>query len=140
MRRAAYHTSIFILFLFLVACGQSVKKDTEIQNEERDGATLFAYYICNSCHSLDGREMYGPTLKEIYNKELEVTQQGQAKTIIADRKYLIRAITDPDYEKVKGFENMTMPVPDISKKDVDILVDYLIALDETNQAAKTLRN
>lgn len=74
--------------------------------------------------------MYGPSLNDIFGKEVTVIRQGDSSRVIIDKKYLNRSIIDPDFEKLKGFENRTMPVPDISKKEVKILVDYLIAFPE----------
>lgn len=74
--------------------------------------------------------MYGPALNEIYGKEVLVIRQGDSSKVVIDRKYLKRSIIDPDFEKLKGYENRSMPVPDISKKEVKILVDYLMELPE----------
>jgi len=70
--------------------------------------------------------MYGPPLNNLYMKEVSVVREGRETTIIADRDYLTRAITDPEYEKVSEYEHRIMPVPEIPRKDVETLVDFLI--------------
>ena len=58
--------------------------------------------------------------------------QGEVKTIIADRDYLFRAITDPDYEKVTEYKSRVMPKPEIPGDDVETLIDYLIGQGANN--------
>lgn len=101
----------------------------QMQSHEA-GKDLFQKYVCFTCHSLNGGEMYGPTLQGLYMKKLVVVREGLEKHVIADRKYLKRSILDPDFEKVKEYQTRTMPKPEISKKEVDILVEYIIRLDE----------
>ena len=93
-----------------------------------NGADLYSRYGCFACHSLNGSDMYGPPLNGLYLKEVSVVRRGREKTILADREYFIRAITDPDYEKVSEYQHRIMPAPDIPREDVETLVDYLIGL------------
>ena len=112
-----------IALVFLSSCGDAADKENE-------GTELFSRYMCFTCHSLDGRPMYGPPLNDLYLKEVTVLRQGRQKTIVAKRKYLKKSITDPDYEKVLDYENRIMPEPNIPREDLEILVDYLIELGE----------
>ena len=133
------HKFLPILFLFFFACGQNAdKKPNKLDrknkgaDQQRDGPSLFSRYGCFACHSLDGSEMYGPTLKGLYMKEVEVVRQGQTTTVVADRNYLKKAIMDPDYEKVANHRNNVMPKPVIPEEDADALVDYLIEMGKDN--------
>jgi cytochrome c oxidase subunit 2 len=116
-----------ILMMLLTACGGNTKDRQDLLAR---GEELFSTYICNTCHSLDGSEMYGPTLKDLYRQEITVVRKGKELGRIANRKYLIRAISNPELEKVKGFEDRIMPQPQISKSETKLLVDYIIALTE----------
>ena len=116
-----------LLVLLFTACG-GTGEDLLSQGEE-----LFANYICNTCHSLDGSDMYGPSLQGLYGQEIRVVRNGEEKTLLANRRYLKRAIIHPDHEKVAGFEDRIMPRPQMSKSDVKLLVDYLIALDDESR-------
>lgn len=100
----------------------------EVQNSPAEGRDLFARYGCATCHSLDGSEMYGPTLRGIYQKEIQVIRNGRERLVTVDRSYLERAITDPGYEKPDGYQSRTMPEPDIPREDVKLLLDYLTGL------------
>jgi cytochrome c2 len=132
-----------IAFMFLSACGQVTDKkkgntaiNQPIQQSNTgqltDGSDLFSKYGCFTCHSLDGSVMYGPPLNGLYMKEVNLVRQGKEKTIVADRDYFTKAITDPDYEKVSGYQNRIMPRPVIPKDDVETLIDYLIELGNEN--------
>ena len=124
MRCTTKNACIPALLMLVLACG-GPKRDT--QDQQTKGGDLFVAYICNTCHSLDGSEMYGPTLKDIHGKKITVIRGGEEYDVTVDRKYLIRSIQDPQYEKLRGFEDKTMPEPRISKTDVKLLVDYLIS-------------
>ena len=92
----------------------------------RTDQTFFPSNGCMACHSLDGGVLYGPPLNDLYMKEVTVVRQGKELTIVADREYITRAITDPDYEKVAEYKSKIMPKPVIPKEDVETLIDYLI--------------
>ena len=59
-------------------------------------------------------------------------RQEEEFIIIADREYLIKAITDPRFEKVSGYQNKDMPIPVFPKKEAEILVDYIILINNKN--------
>ena len=113
---------LLIIFIFFFACGG---EQTNPTREE-----LFSTYACATCHSLKGEELYGPNLIGIYGKEVLVIREGDSARLIVDRKYLKRALTDPDYEKQKDYQNKTMPLPQISKKEINTLLEYVMALSE----------
>jgi len=129
-------------FIFLFACGQGPDKNNGNLQESsqpalktnpdklQDGSDLFARYGCFACHSLDGGVMYGPPLNDLFMKEVTVVRKGKEETIVADREYLSKAISDPDYERVFGYQNKIMPKPVIPEDVVETLIDYLIDLGE----------
>ena len=121
---------IALSFFLLPACTKHPGSKTGKESSTASGPELLDKYACMTCHSLDGKEMYGPTFRGLHGKDVKVLRRGVVLSLEVDRKYLKRSITDPAYEKVEGFENRIMPVPDISKEDVKLLVDYLIALDD----------
>lgn len=135
------HKLVMVAFIFLSACGEgtdrnkrnkTVKQPTPQASTDKitDGSDLFNRYGCIACHSLNGSVMYGPPLNGLFMKEVTVVRQGQEETIVADREYFTRAITDPDYEKVLEYKSKVMPKPDIPEDDVESLIDYLTGLGE----------
>ncbi|MDF1576508.1 MAG: hypothetical protein P1P86_15075 [Bacteroidales bacterium] len=80
---------------------------------------------------IPGREgRYGPPLNGLYRKEIFVECEGVEKTIVADREYFNRAITDPDYVKVLEYKTRIMTKPVITEDEVISIVDFLIGLGE----------
>ena len=150
------HTLVILTFLLLAACGgggekdggSTVDKGSNASNlpagqtagqsvgqssteTPADGSELFTNYRCFACHSLEGGTMYGPPLNGLYGKEISVVRQGEEEKVVADREYLIRAIDDPDYEKVLEYRTRIMTKPVISDEEIESIVDYLIGLGET---------
>lgn len=130
---------VIIACIALSACGKGTDRNkgsratdpsAQQANAEvpAEGSELFSRYGCFACHSLDGSELYGPPLNDLFMKEVSVVRQGKAIIIVADRDYLSRAITDPNYEKVTEYKNKIMPKPVIPGEDVETLVNYMIEL------------
>lgn len=97
----------------------------------KTGDRLFHQNACITCHSLEGKEVYGPPLDGLYMKEVEVIRDGETIKLTADRSYLKRAIADPRFEEVRGYESKDMPEVHISEEEIDLLVEYLIAITDS---------
>ncbi len=128
-----FHKLIPVLFLVFTACGSGTNKKQSDPDILKKGSDLFSKYGCNICHTFDGSVLYGPPLNEIYLTEITVIRQGEEKKIVADREYLKRAVVDPRFEKVLEYRNKEMPVTFISDDEADILVDYIIAMNEKKE-------
>jgi cytochrome c oxidase subunit 2 len=126
----------FSLFVFTAACKQAPPKKPGKQEIIKKGSELFAKYGCVVCHSLDGKVIYGPPLNGIFMKNIKVLRQGQEFTVVADREYLKKAISEPRFEKVLEYSNKEMPIPAFTEEDANVLVEYLIALDEKEKSDK----
>jgi cytochrome c oxidase subunit II len=87
-------------------------------------AKLLEAKDCMTCHTLDGSEGIGPTLKGIYGRK---TRLKDGSTITADEKYLRDAIQKPSDTIVDGFEDV-MPKPELTDDDVNAIVEYLKTL------------
>jgi cytochrome c oxidase subunit 2 len=122
----------FILtgFLWITACGQQAGKQKSQSDVLAEGSELFTKYGCMVCHSLDGTIIYGPPLDNLYMQKVTVLRNGQIIELIADREYLKKAIIDPRSEKVLDYQNKDMPQPVFSEKDAELLVDYIIQINQ----------
>jgi mono/diheme cytochrome c family protein len=127
---------ILCLFFFGIACSEVPRKEADRQEIIKKGSELYAKYGCAVCHSLDGKVIYGPPLNGLFMKNIKVIRGGQEFTVVADREYLKKAISEPRYEKVLEYKNKEMPLASFSQEETDILVEYIIALDESNQSGK----
>lgn len=114
----------------MAACNGTSPKKWDNEKIRKEGSILYTKFGCAICHSLDGQIIYGPSLNNIYMKEIKVIRNGKELTVIADREYLKRAITDPRAEKVLDYRNKEMPKTLFSNEEADILVEYLILLNQ----------
>ncbi len=122
-------TSLVLIFVFCSSCTNEKAKQAETLKK---GEELFTKYGCAVCHSLEGKIIYGPALNEIYGKETKVIRNGHEIKVKVDRNYLIKAISDPRFEKVSAFQNKDMPIPVFQIEDAEILADYIILINHKN--------
>ena len=88
-----------------------------------DGTAIYAAYLCNTCHSLDGTPGVGPTL------------QGVGSRLTRDE--VVQSLREPDAVIAEGFTpglmSATMTgigfLDKISDEEFETLVDYLMALE-----------
>lgn len=83
---------------------------------------------CVACHSSDGSRLIGPSFKGVFGHEVTVIRDGEEMTITADEEYIRRSILQPDYEKVKGYENLVMTQIELTDEELDELVAYIKGL------------
>ena len=76
---------------------------------------------CLTCHSIDGSEGIGPTLKGIYNRPTKLTN---GSTVTADDAYLRESIVKPSFKVVAGYDDV-MPVPELTDEEVHEILEYL---------------
>ena len=76
---------------------------------------------CLTCHSIDGSEGIGPTLKGIYGRKTKLTD---GSTITADDVYLRESIINPSKTVVAGFDDV-MPKPELTEEEVNAIVEYV---------------
>ncbi|WP_243366374.1 cytochrome c oxidase subunit II [Fundidesulfovibrio soli] len=92
------------------------------------GKALLERYGCLGCHTLDGSESVGPTLKDIAgSKVVLITPKGVERTVTVDAAYLKEAIAGKKEATMKGYDPL-MPsfsgqIPDA---DIDQMVDFLL--------------
>lgn len=95
-------------------------EDKSIPPAQR-GKQLFAQWGCQTCHSLDGAKLAGPTFKGLFGREEELADGSKVKV---DENYIRESILNPNAKVVKGFAPV-MPVFQGQLKDPQI--DAIIA-------------
>ena len=91
------------------------------------GKVWFKQFGCNSCHSIDGKEGVGPTLKGINGSEVYLEDGTE---IEVDETFLYESIQQPGKTIVKGFSNI-MPASSAKKmtdEQIWDLVAYIMSL------------
>lgn len=118
---------INMLGILLVIFDSCNPKDKVITKEMADkGKLLFNTVGCTKCHSMTGENLYGPPLIFTIGQEITVIRNGSMKNAEIDRKYIIRSMKDPDYEKLIGYQQKKMTNIDLSPDAIESLADYLI--------------
>jgi len=118
--------SLVVLFIFAsIKCSNDNTKPISLENAKK-GELLFNSVGCTKCHSLTGESRYGPSLIFTYDNEVIVYRKGKKVSVKLDRKYIIRAIKYPDYEKLNGYQDKKMIPPTLTTEEIDRIVDYLI--------------
>jgi len=101
-------------------------ESSEEKTDKPAGLALLEKYGCMDCHSIDGSELVGPTLKDIYGKDTVVVTPEGEKTVKVDEAYLEKSIYDPSSEIVKNYEDMMPSFKDeISKEELDTIIEFL---------------
>jgi cytochrome c oxidase subunit 2 len=90
-----------------------------------DGRKLVQEKGCLGCHSLDGSPGVGPSFKGIMGRSVTVVSKGAERTIRVDEAYLRLSITEPAVDVVKGFQPIMPAFADLSKDELNALVEYL---------------
>jgi len=90
------------------------------------GQKLFTTRTCNTCHSLDGTRIQGPTFKGIFGRK-EILADGSEVTV--DENYIRESLLNPGAKIVKGYPPVMPTFQGMLKdKDIDALIAYLKTL------------
>jgi cytochrome c oxidase subunit II len=76
---------------------------------------------CYSCHTTDGAKLVGPTWKDMYGAEVELTT---GEKFVRDANYIRKSIREPGSQIVKGYPNqMTMQA--LKDEEIEDLIAYM---------------
>lgn len=113
-------------------CGRSDTHPSASKAEE--GKLIFNSTGCTQCHSVSGdKSLYGPPLNSIYKQQVVVFRGDEKISLVIDRKYIIRSMKDPEFEKLSGYENKKMPPVNIKPEEMEKIADYLIHISGDQQ-------
>lgn len=99
--------------------GQNVEPTAEV------GAVLYKKNACNTCHSIDGSKMPGPTWKNMFGRA-EALADGSSVTV--DENYVKESIQKPNAKVVAGFQPVMPSYPNLTDKHIDALIAYMKTL------------
>lgn len=88
------------------------------------GYRLLEAKDCLSCHSVDGSEGIGPTLKGVFGRP---TKLANGSTITADEAYLRDSIVNPSAKIVAGYDDL-MTQTELTDEEVEEMIEYLETL------------
>jgi cytochrome c oxidase subunit 2 len=99
--------------------------DESIPSEDF-GLTTYTKKGCNTCHSIDGRPMVGPSMKDLFGREEKMTD---GTTQVVDENYLRQSILEPMAHIVDGYQPV-MPTYQglMSTRELDAIIAYIKSL------------
>tara|TARA_R100001143_G_scaffold63545_1_gene71605 strand:- start:8524 stop:9507 length:984 start_codon:yes stop_codon:yes gene_type:complete len=86
------------------------------------GERLYIQNACQACHSLDGRDVVGPSFQNLFGSERNFTD-GSSTT--ADEDYIMESIIDPGAKVVEGYQNAMVPYDFLSESELQSLVEFI---------------
>ena len=95
------------------------------------GAKLYKARACNTCHTIDGSRLVGPSFKGIYGEQT-VISDGSRVTV--DENYIRESILKPQAKVVAGYDPVMPTYQGILKpRDVDALIAFIKSLQEQKE-------
>jgi cytochrome c oxidase subunit 2 len=109
----------------------AVVVDTEMSLADQ-GFEVMRRNGCNACHSSDGTKLVGPSYLGYWGTMRKVTTGREEREVLFDEEYLRRSIYDPNADIAEGFNRGLMLSYEgmVSEEEVDLIIEYLKALNE----------
>jgi cytochrome c oxidase subunit II len=85
------------------------------------GMELLETHLCTACHSVDGSDGVGPTLKGLYGTRRTLVD---GSTVTADEAYLRESLVSPAVKIVKNFDD-SMPPAEIPPDELEAIIEYM---------------
>jgi cytochrome c oxidase subunit II len=89
------------------------------------GAELYKKNACNTCHTVDGGALVGPSFKGLFGKT-ESFEDGSSNPV--DENYIRQSILQPQAKIVKGYAGKNMPPFVLKDWKIDALIEYIKTL------------
>jgi cytochrome c oxidase subunit II len=96
--------------------------DASMAPAER-GKKLYTLKGCNACHSIDGSKVVGPTFKNVWGREEEISDGSKIKV---DENYVAESVLNPQAKVVKGFPpSMPSFQGVVNEAELKALIEFL---------------
>lgn len=86
------------------------------------GERLYTANACQTCHSLDGSQLVGPSFAGTFGSE---RQFADGTTAVADEDYISNSIINPADKIVEGYNNVMPPYNYLSDGEIQSLVEFI---------------
>lgn len=86
------------------------------------GERLYTANACQTCHSLDGSQLVGPSFAGLYGAD---RQFADGSTGVADEDYISNSIINPADNIVEGYNNVMPPYNYLSDGEIQSLVEFI---------------
>lgn len=86
------------------------------------GKQLHTSLTCNTCHSLDGSQLNGPSFKGMFGSKATLVDGTE---VTRDVPYLVQSIRDPAAQMVKGYKPLMNPYKNLDERSLQALVEFI---------------
>lgn len=87
------------------------------------GEALYTQQGCQSCHSVDGTQLVGPTMQGLYGSQEQLVS---GETVEVDENYLRESILQPGAKIVAGYQNiMPASYSNLTEDQLAALIAYI---------------
>ncbi len=96
------------------------------------GALVYKQATCNTCHTVDGKKLVGPSFRGIWGRREQLSGGG---TIVVDEAYVRESLFEPQAKVVAGYEKVAMPSfkGQLTDEKIDYLIAYMKLISEEEQ-------
>jgi cytochrome c oxidase subunit 2 len=109
--------------------GQGAKLPGASPTPVAAGQQILEQKGCLGCHTLDGSAGAGPTLKGLFDSQVQVVSAGTKRTITADKDYCRKSILDPGADIVLGYSNiMPSGKGQLSEEEIGEVIEFMQSL------------
>lgn len=101
-----------------------------------EGRRIMEQEGCLSCHSTDGSIVAGPSFRNLWGSEVDVTIGGKPARVKVDEAYVHESVVAPQKKLSKGWDSLMPAYDHFSPDQFDAMFDYLRSLsdDRTGRA------
>ena len=93
---------------------------------EEYGRKLYVSKACNTCHSIENKNLVGPAFNELYGQTRVFTS---GEKLVADENYIRESILEPQAKIVAGFDPVMPTYQGLMKdREIDAIIAYLKTL------------
>jgi cytochrome c oxidase subunit 2 len=91
------------------------------------GEQLVSLQGCQTCHSVDGSELIGPSFKGIWGRDRNL---ADGSNVTVDENYIRESILYPGEKIAEGYQNVMTPYEGrISDEEITNIIEYLKTID-----------
>ena len=107
--------------------------DDDLPLEEL-GEKLYTKKACNTCHTLDGKALVGPSYLETSQMWGQERVLDNGSSVVVDENYIRSSMLEPQTQIVAGYQNV-MPTYQglLNDRELDALIAFLKTLKEDSQ-------
>ena len=101
---------------------------------EELGEKLYTKKACNTCHTLDGTALVGPSYLETSQMWGQERVLDNGSSVVVDENYIRSSMLEPQTQIVAGYQNV-MPTYQglLNDRELDALIAFLKTLKEDSQ-------